>query len=96
MGVPFGVVVAAHHFEAAFDGFGAGIAEKRPVREAQSGQFFGQPLGGGNAEQVGSVPERAGLGRQRLDQARMAMAEAVDGDSLGEIEIFPAGFAPDV
>ena len=37
--------------------------------------------------EVGDVPELVGLLGQRRDQMRMAVAERIDGDAAGEIEI---------
>jgi hypothetical protein len=37
--------------------------------------------------EVGDVPELAGLLGQRRDEMRMAVAERIDGDAAGEIEI---------
>ena len=37
-------------------------------------------------EEIGDVPELAGLLGQRLDQRRVGVAERIDGDAAGEIE----------
>ena len=46
---------------------------------------------------VGEVPQAVGLGLERLDQMRMGVAERVDRDACGKIQIALAfgGFQPD-
>ncbi len=46
-------------------------------------------------EDVGDVDKRLGLVRQRLDDDRVAVAQAVGGDALEEVEVCLAGVVPD-
>jgi hypothetical protein len=50
-------------------------------------QPLGQPLAFGNAVEVGDVPDLLCLLGERLDELRMRVAERVDRDAAGEIEI---------
>ena len=80
-------LVLARHLDRAFHRLGAGIGEEHHVGEARRAQPLGQPLGLGDAVEVGDVPELLGLLGERLDQVRMGVAERVDRDAGGEIEI---------
>ena len=80
-------LVLAHHLDDAFHRLGAGIGEEHHVGEAHGAQPVGQPLALGNAVEVGDVDDLLGLLGDRLDQMRMRMAERIDRDAGGEIEI---------
>ena len=71
-------LVLARHLDRAFHRLGAGIAEEHHVREARRAQPVGQPLGLGDAVEIGNVPDLLGLLGDRRDQVRMGMAERVD------------------
>ena len=60
---------------------------KNTCRRRSLAQPLGQPLAFRDAVQVGDVPELLGLLGQRLDQMRMGVAERVDRDAGGEIEV---------
>jgi hypothetical protein len=82
-----GKLIVARHLDRAFDRLGAGILEKYRIGKAQRAQPVGQPLGFRDAVQVGDVPELLRLLGQRRDHVRMRVAERVDGDARGKIEI---------
>ena len=91
----------AHQLDDAFHRLGAGIGEEHVVGEAHVAEPLGQPLAFGDAVEVGDVDQLPGLLGDRLDHMRMAMAERVNGDAGGEIEIAvaigcgqPAALAP--
>ena len=80
-------LILARHLDRAFHRLGAGIAEEHHVREARRAQPLGQPLGLGDAVEIGDVPELPGLLGDRLDQMRMRVAERVHRHPRGEVEI---------
>ena len=82
-----GGMVFAGDLDRAFDGFGSGIVEKHEIREACRAKPLGQPLAFRNAIEIGDVPDLFRLLGQRLDQPRMRVAERVDADAGGKIEI---------
>ncbi len=65
--------------------------KKHEIGEALFAQPLGQPLAFRNPVEVGGVPELVGLLGDRLDQMRMGMAERVDRDAGGEIQIALTG-----
>ena len=83
---------APRELERALVCFRPRVAEERPSREGVRHEELGQLLAGLRAEEVGDVDEAA-LGRvaHRLHEARVAVAERVDGDPAREIEVAPAG-----
>ena len=40
------------------------------------------------------MPEGVGLGLERLHQHRVAVAQAVDGDAAGEVDVLPTRLVP--
>ena len=86
-GLPQAELIFARHLDRAFDRLGAGILEEHRVGKARRAQPVGQPLAFRNAVQIGDVPELLRLLGQRRDQMRMRVAERIDGDAGGEIEI---------
>ena len=80
-------LIFARHLDRAFERLGAGIREEHRVGKARLAQPIGQPLAFRNAVQIRDVPDLLGLLGERLDQMRMGMAERVDGDARGEIEV---------
>ena len=80
-------LILARHLDDAFHRLGAGIGEEHVVGEARGAQPLGQPLAFRDAIEVGDVPELLRLLGERLDQMRMRVAERIDRDAGGEIEI---------
>ena len=80
-------LVFAHHLDDAFHRLGAGVGEEHRVGEACGAQPVGQPLALRDAVEIGDVQHLGRLRRDRRDQVRMRMAERVDRDARGEIEI---------
>ena len=87
LGMSLGGVIAARDLDGAFHRFGAGITEEHEIGKALLAQPRGKPVAIRALEQVRHVPEFGGLLLQRRDQMRMAMAERIDRDAGGEIEI---------
>ena len=77
----------ARHLDRRLVGLGARIGEEDQIGEGRLGQPPRQTLAFRDLEEIGGVPELAGLGRQRLDEMRMGMAERGHGDAGAEIEI---------
>jgi len=80
-------LVFTRHFDGAFHRLSAGIGEEDGVGEACRAQTVGQPFTLGNAIKVRNVDQLRGLGGDRLDNLWMSMAERVDRDPRGEIEV---------
>ena len=80
-------VVLARGLDHAFQRFSAGIAEEHEVRERRGAQFVGELFRIGDTVEVRRMPELAGLLGQRRDEARVGMAEHVDGNAASKIEI---------
>ncbi len=80
-------MIFARHLDGAFHRLGAGIAEEDDVGKARVAQPRRYALGFRNLVEIGDVPQLLRLRGQRLDQMRMRMAERVDGDAGGKIEI---------
>ncbi len=87
LGMSLGGMIAARDLDRAFHRFGAGITEEHEIGKALLAQPRGELVAVRALEQVRHVPELGRLLLQRCDQMRMAMAERVDRDAGGEIEI---------
>ena len=87
LGMAVDVVIAARGLDRAFQRLGAGIGEEDLVGEGVFDQPLGEPALARDLVEIGDVPELAGLLGQRRDQMRMAVAERIDGDAAGEVEI---------
>ena len=77
---------APHHLDAGLHGLRTRVADEHGVGEAVRDQPVGQPLQLGDVEQVRDVPELARLLASGLDQVRVGVPEAGDGDARGEVE----------
>ncbi len=88
--VTLGGVIFARQLQSAFDRFRAGIGEEHLISEGGRTQFAGQFSLPWNGEDVGDMPQLLRLRGHGLDQDRIGVAQAVDGDALHEIEIFAA------
>ena len=83
------VMVAARQLDHTLHRFGARVAEEDPVREAVRGQTLRQSRRLRDIVEVGHMPQLARLLGQGGDQMGVGMAERVDRDAGGEIEIAP-------
>jgi hypothetical protein len=91
-----GVGVLARQLQGSFIGFGAGIAEEGAVGEGCLGQRHGQAQDRLVGVAVAEVPQGIDLPGERVDQGRMGVAQAGDGDAGGEIEVMFTGLVPQV
>ena len=87
LGGAFRELIVAHQLDDAFHRFRAGIAEEDEVGKALFAQPRGELVAVRALEQVRHVPEPGRLLLQGGDQSRVAMAERVDRDARGEIEV---------
>ena len=87
LGLAAGGLIFARHLDRALDRLGAGILKKHRVGKGRRAQPVGQPFAFRNAIEIRDVPDLLRLLGQRLDQIGMRMAERVDGDAGGEIEV---------
>src|SRR5205823_13759935 len=83
-------LVYADHLDRPLARFGARIVEEHGIGEAVGSEPLGEPLLPRDLEQVRAVRELLRLRGNRLDQARVAMAERGDGDAAGKVEKFAA------
>ncbi len=102
LGIAVHEMVAARHLEGELAGLRSRIGEEHRVGKSVRHQLGGQHLLPRHPEQVGCVPELAGLVGERLDQLGIGMAERVDRDPRPEIQVSPpilgeqpGPFAPD-
>ena len=90
------VAVRAGHFQRAFHGLGAGVAEEGALQAAGFGQTLGERSLISVVIEIGRVKQAAGLFADHLDQPRMRVAERVDADARDEVEIALARWIEDV
>ena len=90
------VVVAARGLDRALDRLGAAVGEEDGVGEGEVDQPLRERLALRRAVEVGDVDQGRRLVLDRLGQVRMAVAEQVDGDAAGEVEIFLALLAVEI
>ena len=81
------VLILARRLDGSFHGLSAGIAEENKVGEACLAQPLGETLGFWNAIEIRDMPHLAGLLTKRRHQVRMSVAESVDGDTCGEVQV---------
>ena len=84
--VALGVMIFADHLDAEFDRLGARIAEEHRVGEGVAHELLAHLLLAGDGEDVRAMPQLLRLPGQRLDQRRMAVAQAGHGDAAGEVQ----------
>ena len=82
-----GRLIFAHHLDRALDRLGAGILEEHGVGEADCAQPVGEPFALRDAVKIGDVPDLVSLLGERVGQVRMRMAQRIDGNAGGEIQI---------
>ncbi len=81
------LVIGARGFDRGLDGFGARIGEEHRIGEGDIDQPLRQRLALRAAIEVGDMHQRLGLALDRADQPCVAVAEQIDRDAAGEIEI---------
>ena len=87
LGLARGELILASHLDRAFDRLGSRVLEEHGVGEAQCAQPLGQLLAFRDPVQVRRVPELLRLRGDRRDHMRMCVAQSIDGDAGGEVEI---------
>ena len=80
------MMIFADHLDAELDRLGARIAEEHRVGEGVAHELLAHLLLAGDGEDVRAMPQLVRLIGQRLDQRRMAVAEAGHGDAAGEVQ----------
>ncbi len=88
LGLAVLVAIQAHELQCAFVGLGSGVAEEDFLQTRQRAQAVGELFLLAHTVDVRRVDQSTDLLSQRGDQARMRVAEAVDGDASQRIEIF--------
>ena len=86
-GVTLGKVVAPGRLDRAFQRLGARIGEEHLVGEGRLRQPAAEAFLAGDLVEVRQVPDLLGLVLQRGDEMGMGVAQRIDGDAGGEIEI---------
>ncbi len=87
LGMALRGMVFPRHLDGGLVGLGPRIGEEDALREGRLAEAPRQLLALRHRVEVGGVPDLPGLGRQRLDQMRMGVAERIDRDARAEIEI---------
>ena len=93
---PVMMVVTPRGLDRAFHRLGAGIGEEDGVGEGQLGEPGREGFALRAAIEVGDVDQRLRLLLDRPGEHRMAVAEQIDGDAAGEIEIFLAALSIEI
>ena len=83
----FVLVIGARGLDRGLDRLGTRIGEEDRVGEGRIDQALRKLLALRTAIEVGDVHQRFRLTLDRADQGRMRMAEQIDRDAAGEIEI---------
>jgi hypothetical protein len=86
-GVTLGEVVAPRRLDGAFQCFRTRIGEKHLVGEGRLGQPAAEAFLSGNLIEIGEMPDLVGLILQRRNEVRVGMAERIDRNAGGKIEI---------
>ena len=84
--VAAGMMVLADHLDAELDSFRPRIAEEHGVGEGVAHELLAHFLLARDGEDVRAMPQFLRLPGQRLDQRRMAVAQAGHGDAAGEVQ----------
>ena len=71
-------------------GLGTGVAEEHLAHAGALAQLFGQLAAGGSIVQVGGVLQLVGLVGHGLGPSQVTVAQAVDADAAGEVQILLA------
>ena len=88
--------IAPRGLDRAFDGFGAGVGEEHRVREGEVDDPLRKRLALRRSVEVRHVHQRRRLLGDCLGQMRMAVAQRVDRDPRGEVQIALAALADQV
>ena len=80
-------VILARGLDRTFQRLGSGVGEEHIVGEGLFNQALRQPLGLRNLEQIRHVPKLLRLLGQGVDEMRVAMAKAANGDARAKVEI---------
>ena len=83
--------VETREFQRAFDGFRTAVGEKHAVHAGPLRELLRERALKGVVVQIREVNSARGFAADDFDDARMRVAERVDGDAAEEIEIFFAG-----
>jgi len=90
-----GHAVKARQFEQSFVGLRAAVAEEHSAGTRITDQLAGQLSLPGGAEEIAGVRQAGGLSADCRHPGGVAVAQGVDGNSRGEIQIGLAGVIPD-
>jgi hypothetical protein len=88
--------IEASELESAFDRFGAAVREKHAVHTGPMGKLAGQRTLERVVKKIRKMDRASRFAADDFDDARMRMAEGVDGDAAEKIEIFLAARIIDV
>ena len=92
-----GAAGAAGHLERRLVGLGAGVGEEDPPGPPGERRAAARPAGSGARRRTSWRRAPGGdLGRDRLDDGRVGVAEGVDGDAGEQVEVAVAVGVPDV
>ena len=80
-------MILARHFDRAFQRLGTRVLEKYSVGKTRRAEPVRQLLAFGDPVEIGDVPDLVRLLGQRLDQLRMRVAECINGNAGGKIEV---------
>ncbi len=95
VGLPGCFEVFARELDGGFVRLGSTVAEEDPVGEAVRREPCRQFHLGNRVEQVGDMPEHAGLAAEGLGHLRVGVPQVADRDAGHEIGVGLAGFVPE-
>ena len=82
--------VLAGSLDGTLVGLGTGVPKEHSAHAGALAQLFGQLAAGGSVIEVGGVLQLMGLLGDSLGPGQVAVAQAVDADAAGEIQILLA------
>ena len=94
--------VTAGDLESGLIGLGTGVGQEDAgvvsgmVREGEADELLGEADLGRGGEEVGDVPQGGDLGGHSLDDRRVRVSQAVDGDARQQVDVLLAVGVPDV
>ena len=88
------VGITTRQLEGCLVGFGPGVAEEDTIGKGSVHHLARQPQHGFIGHPVANMPQLLPLLDEGLDQRRVAMAQAIDGDTARQIDILPILLIP--
>ncbi len=92
---PLAMSMQARELQGRLVGFGSGVCEECPVHARYRAKPLAEGLLLAVLVPIGDMDDAPGLGADRLDDRRMGMTEAIDGDAGESVQIAAASLVPE-